>query len=107
MRSTTRPTEGKSMAISTEKHSYGISVSGDRIEQEPCPQRKNVPSVEGRCASACIRRSYAYRAIRMPPCVPPANGFALTATTLKKPRRRADEGLARADRQQNFFAERI
>src|SRR3954453_8315311 len=53
------------------------------------------------------------RAIRGPSPGPPWNGFALTATTLKKPKRkaagenRARGELARADRQQDFFAERV
>src|SRR5256885_1871636 len=43
----------------------------------------------------------------------PSSGFAPTATTLKKPKRKAAgekpraPRSARADRQQNFFAERI
>src|SRR6476660_2952855 len=51
-------------------------------------------------------------AIQMPRQKPPGSGSALTATTLKKPRRRraADESRvrsARADGQQDFLAERV
>ena len=92
IRSTARPTEGKSMAISSAKHSCGITFSGDRIEQEPCPRSKNVRCAAGRCACANVEKSCTFLAIRMPRCAPRRNGFALTATTLKKPKERAGEG---------------
>ena len=117
MRSTTWPTEGKSMAISSAKHSCVISTSrsaNDRSRSRPCQdertsvsvlrEQKSCPRTE-RCplcgGTMRIKQSQTVTQVPgNPRCQrgPPGNGFALTATTLKRPKRKAaDENRPRRD----------